>query len=163
MTSAFARLPVGRPAQVQALEVIATRITPTLMVRLRDAALANGRRLSVEIRDRLAESFADRPGHAARASGGRPDADPRPDPALVMTITGRTLQMNNAFRVAQIAEAAGLCRRNPEGFKDFVLRNLQWAEAEAIARDRSGECLLALPLLSPSQQRQLSLSEGDNR
>lgn len=66
-------------------------------------------------------------------------ASPEIDPCMVMTLTGRSLQMNNAFRVAQIAEAAVQQRRNPEGFKAFILKHLQWGEVEAVVRDRDGE------------------------
>lgn len=60
------------------------------------------------------------------------------DPLLPLMVRGRTLAMNNAMRAKLIAEAAAQQRRDPQGFLQAVLQHLQWAEAEAIARDRCG-------------------------
>jgi hypothetical protein len=85
------------------------------------------------------------------------------DPCLTMIIMGRSLAVNNDFRAAEIGRAAHQARRDPEGFVAFVLQHLQWGEAEAIARDRAGQDVRALPLLQPQQQAALIPAVGGGR
>lgn len=80
---------------------------------------------------------------------------PTPDPLLALVVRGRSLDANNAYRVKLMAEAAICQRRDPEGFKAFLLQHLQWGQAEAIARDRAGLDVEALPHLP--QERQVML------
>lgn len=61
------------------------------------------------------------------------------DPILPLIVRGRTLDMNNAMRAKLIFEAAISQKRDPEGFRLFVLHQLQFAQAEAVARDRAGQ------------------------
>lgn len=69
------------------------------------------------------------------------------DPLLPLIVRGRTLDMNNAMRVKLIDEAAISQKRDPEGFRRFVLDQMQFAQTEAIARDRVGHD--GLPTLGP--------------
>lgn len=85
------------------------------------------------------------------------------DPCLVMTLAGRGLGMNNAFRVAEIERALAQYRRDPEGFKAFVLQHLEWGEAEAVMRDRAGEDLRTLPLLPDTHQAEVIPALGGPR
>lgn len=82
------------------------------------------------------------------------------DPCLLMTFAGRSLALNNDFRVAEIGWAAHQAQRDPEGFKAFVMQHLQWAEAEAIARDRGGQDMRGLPLLTLKNQAELIPAAG---
>lgn len=77
---------------------------------------------------------------------------PTPDPLLALIVRGRPLDVNNDYRAKLIAEAAITQRRDPQGFVTFVLQHLQWSQAEAIARDRAGQDLDSLPLLSHERQ-----------
>ncbi len=77
---------------------------------------------------------------------------PTVDPLLSLIVAGRTLEMNNALRVKLVNEAAVMFRRDPEGFKAFVLQHMQWGQAEAIARDRCGLDVDSLPLLPEERQ-----------
>jgi hypothetical protein len=84
------------------------------------------------------------------------------DPLLPMMVRGRTLAANNAFRAKLISDHAVMQRRDPQGFTEIVMQHLQWAEAEAIARDRAGQELPMItdlaserePRLLPSSQTQ---------
>ncbi len=88
---------------------------------------------------------------------------PAVDPLLPMMVAGRTLAMNNEFRVKLMLDAAVMFRRDPAGFKIFLLDHLQWGEAEAVMRDRAGEDLRTLPLLPDTHQAEVIPALGGPR
>lgn len=57
------------------------------------------------------------------------------DPLLPVMM--RSLAANNEARARLIATHAAQYRRDPEGFEAYARQMIEWAQAEAVAKDRA--------------------------